>query len=197
MAAKPIERHVKRQIQEQGGWPRILERIASGETVADVARTILRPDGLSISRSFLSNLLHADPERSARVKLAHVEGAAAMVDDAIHLVDRAPIDRDSVNKAKVQSETRLKVAGFLDRTQWGEQKQAINIGVSVNTMHVDALRHRVVEVSRPVEVQAVEGSVANMQELAVLRTCETDTVSAVDDSGSDKVHSVKLIPTTP
>ena len=32
MAAKPIERYVKKQIADQGGWPRILERIASGET---------------------------------------------------------------------------------------------------------------------------------------------------------------------
>jgi len=153
MAAKPIERYVKRQIQEQGGWPRILERIASGETVAGIARTILRPDGVSISRNFLSMLLHADPERSALAKLAHIEGASAMVDDALQLVDRAPVDRDSVNKAKVQSETRLKVAGFLDRTSWGEQKQAINLNVSVNSLHVDALRHRVVEASRP----AIEG----------------------------------------
>jgi len=197
MAAKPIERHVKRQIAEQGGWPRILERIASGETVADISRSILRPDGVSISRSFLSNLLHADPERSAQVKLAHVEGASAMVDEAIHLVDRAPVDRDSVNKAKVQSETRLKVAGFLDRTQYGEAKQAINVNVSVNSLHVDALRHRVVEVSRPVEAIAVEGSVGHMQELAPPLACETDTVSALTDSGSDNGDSVKLIPTTP
>src|SRR5436309_2868554 len=66
VAAKPIERYVKKQIQDQGGWPRILERIASGETVADVSRTLLRPDGKHIDRSFLSRLLHDDPERSAQ-----------------------------------------------------------------------------------------------------------------------------------
>lgn len=166
MAAKPIERHVKRQIAEQGGWPRILERIASGETVAAIARTILRPDGVSISRNFLSTLLHADPERSAQAKQAHIEGASAMVDDAIHLVDRAPVDRDSVNKAKVQSETRLKVAGFLDRTNWGEQKQSVNVSVNVNSLHVEALRHRVIEAVMPaVEAQVTEGSPEGVKQL--------------------------------
>src|SRR5438093_11167661 len=77
MAAKPIERFVKRQIQDQGGWPRILERIASGETVADVARTLKRPDGQEISRSFFSHMLHADDARSAAVLKARSGGADA------------------------------------------------------------------------------------------------------------------------
>lgn len=158
MAAKPIERYVKRQIQEQGGWPRILERIASGETVADVARTLYRTPvdpanphavRVSISRNFLSTILHADPERSKLVLSARHEGAAAMVDESLSLVDRAPVDRDSVNKANVQAQLRLKVAGFIDRAQFGEQKQAVNVNVSVNSLHVDALRHRIVEASRP------------------------------------------------
>jgi terminase small subunit-like protein len=149
MAAKPIERFIKRQIAEQGGWERILERIASGETVADVARTLLRPDGMSISRSFFSHMLHHDAERSQRVMALRPESAHAMVDEGLHLVDRAPIDRDSINKAKVQAELRLKVAGFIDRQQWGEQKQAMHVEVNVASMHLDALRHRIVEASRP------------------------------------------------
>src|SRR5439155_24439118 len=75
MAAKPIERFVKRQIQDQGGWPRILERIASGETVADVARSLRKPDGTPPSRNFVSLLLHADPVRSAQVKALRPEQA--------------------------------------------------------------------------------------------------------------------------
>lgn len=149
MAAKPIERFVKQQIAQQGGWPRILERIASGETVADVARTLLKPDGQCISRNFLSMLLHADPERSRLVVQARQEGASAMVDHSLHLVDSAQADRDSVNKAKVQAEVRLKVAGFLDRQQYGEQKQQVNVEVNVASVHLDSLRHRMIEASRP------------------------------------------------
>src|SRR6266576_3338949 len=99
MAAKPIERFVKRQIQEQGGWPRILERIASGETVADIARSLRRPDGSPPSRNFFSMLLHADPVRSAQVKALRPEQADALVEQGLHVVDTAGMDRDSINKA--------------------------------------------------------------------------------------------------
>src|SRR5690348_17103016 len=127
MAAKPIERFVKKQIQDQGGWDRILERIASGETVADVARTLLRPDGQAISRSFFSHMLHRDDERSKAVLKARDEGSDAMVDHGLHLVDSAAPDRDSINKAKVQAEMRLKVAGFINRERWGEHKQGTTV----------------------------------------------------------------------
>lgn len=149
MAAKPIERFIKKQIMDQGGWDRILERIASGETIADVARTLYRPDHKQISRNYLSMMLHADPARSAKVNAARTECAAAMVDDALYAVDSAALDRDSVNKAKVRAEVRLKVAGFLDRTQFGDKGNQLNVQVNVEGLHLDALRHRITEASKP------------------------------------------------
>lgn len=176
MAAKPIERFIKKQIQDQGGWPRILERIASGETVADVARTLLKPDGQAISRNFLSTMLHADPERSVSVYKARDEGSDAMVDDGLHLVDRAQSDRDSIAKAKVQAEMRLKVAGFISRERWGEAKQAVSVSVNVASLHVDALRHRIVEASQPVDGMLAEGNggSAGDSEVSVSQARETD-----------------------
>lgn len=171
MAAKPIERFVKKQIAEQGGWDRIVERIASGETVADVARGLKRPDGLPPSRNFVSMLLHADPQRSARVKAAHLEGASAMVDDAIHRVETAQADRDSTNLAKVQAEFKLKVAGLKDREQWGEAKQQVNVQVNVEGMHLDALRHRQLN-KQTVAPELSSGTVVHApetQELAVVQ----------------------------
>src|SRR5437667_220917 len=159
MAAKPIERFVKRQIHDQGGWPRILERLASGETVADIARSLRKPDGTPPSRNFLSMLLHADPDRSAAVKhLQAEEQPDAMVDDALHIVDSAPVDRDGNNHAHKRAELRVKVAGFLNRQRWGEQRQAaVNLTVQSAMLHVEALRHRMVEASPPLaEVLAYE-----------------------------------------
>jgi len=161
MAAKPIERFVKQQIQEQGGWPRILERIASGETITEVAQTLKRPDGQWISRNFLSGLLHKDPERSAKLKEAQIEGASAMVDDALLIVDRAPPDRDSVNKAKTRADVRLKVASLRDRDTWGDRAQ-VQVNVNVASLHLDSLRTRTVPVEsepaylpQPTEVETV------------------------------------------
>lgn len=191
MAAKPIERFVKKQIADQGGWPRILERIASGETVADVARSLKRPDGQEISRSFLSNILHADPERSQAVLKARSEGADAMVDHGLHLVDIAQADRDSINKAKVQAELRLKVAGFVNREQWGESKQAVTVSVNVANLHVDALRHRIVEASGPLAglLEGQDGSAAEHEAISA-HACETDT--SLDDTRQSDTVSVTV-----
>lgn len=200
MAAKPIERYVKQQVKDLGGWDAVVDRIASGETVADLARLILRsPTGPCISRSFFSRLLHMDPERSARVKQAHIEGASAMVDDALHIVDSAPPDRDSVNKAKVRAELRVKVAGFKDRESWGEQKQAINVQVNVADMHLDSLRHRMIENSRPLaaalhqvlpidskQLKAGSGP-ADSECVEVTHACGTDT--SHNDTGGASVAS--------
>lgn len=195
MAAKPIERFVKRQIQDQGGWARILERIASGETVADVSRTLLRPDGQAISRAFLSRLLHADADRSQAVLKARDEGADAMVDEGLHLVDRASQDRDAIQKARVQADMRLKVAGLVSRERWGDSKQAVNITVNTASLHVDALRHRTVLQDHAIEEKArllrhIEedllrgwpaecGSAAEGERIAS-QACGTDTVQRND-----------------
>src|SRR6266576_5851996 len=81
VAAKPIERYVKRQIQEQGGWPRILERIASGETQLAILKDFTNPKtGVPISPGFFNRLLHQDPERSQAVDAAYRAGASVMVD---------------------------------------------------------------------------------------------------------------------
>ena len=180
MAAKPIERFVKKQIADQGGWPRILERLASGETVADVSRTLLRPDGLAISRSLLSNMLHADPERSKAVLHARDQGADAMVDEGLHLVDRAPADRDSIQKAKVQADIRLRVAGLVNRERWGDKPMQLTVNqFSHADYHLDALRHRMVEASAPLAVALGQtGALALMPSSSPEHSGVTDGVGA-------------------
>jgi hypothetical protein len=158
VAAKPIERFVKKQIHDQGGWDRILERLASGETVADVARTLTKPDGSAPSRNWFSMLLHADPERSKRVfALRETEVPDALVDDALHVADTAQPDRDSIAKAKVRADLKLKVAGLMNRTRWGEQKAGVTVQVSVGDVHLDALRHR----SVPIGVAAADAALTD------------------------------------
>ncbi len=65
MAACKVRRHVLRQVEAQGGWAVFADRHAQGESIADLARTLRRPDGRAISRNFLSGIVHATPEREA------------------------------------------------------------------------------------------------------------------------------------
>src|SRR2546430_5088989 len=65
MAACAVRRHVLRQVEAQGGWAVFADRHEQGESIADLARTLRRPDGRAISRNFLSGIVHATPEREA------------------------------------------------------------------------------------------------------------------------------------
>lgn len=178
MAAKPIERFVKKQIQEQGGWERILERIASGETIAKIAGTILRPDGKPISRSFLSWILHRDAERSQLIHQARREGAHALVDHAIEIVRTAPSDRDSTNKAKVIADVDLKVAGLWNREEYGERQPTVAVQVNLGQEHLNALRHREIRMEQVLEPEIaafVEANKAGGKEIALSATGARET----------------------
>ncbi len=70
MAANPVRRYVVRQIEAQGGWPVVYDRLAHGESIAEIATTLFRPDGPAINRRTLSMLLHQKPEREAATAAA-------------------------------------------------------------------------------------------------------------------------------
>src|SRR5258708_38754730 len=61
MSGRPVRRRVLAEVEQAGGWPVVLARIASSEEVAEIARSF------GVSRSFFSRLLHEDRERHALV----------------------------------------------------------------------------------------------------------------------------------
>jgi len=145
MAAKPIERYVKRQIAEQGGWDRILERIASGETYTKIAESLKRPfvDPATgkdhISFAFFRRLLHQDPTREPAIREAKRIRAEAWADDALLKSDATMATQTDVGKARVQIDARLRLAGFADREQFGERKQDVSVQINMADVHLDAL----------------------------------------------------------
>jgi cell division septum initiation protein DivIVA len=164
MAAKPIERHILKQVKEKGGWEAVIDRIGSGDTVLTISQDYKRPDGTPVSRSFLARLLHQDRERSAKVMEARREAASMYVEDALRVVDQAPLDKDAIQKARVQSDVRLRVAGMLDRQQYGQQQAQVNVQVNVESMHLDSLRHRQIPAERT--VPAVPVPTASVRQIA-------------------------------
>ena len=163
MAAKPIERFVKKQIADQGGWPRILERIASGETYTKVAESLKRPDGQGISFAFFRRLLHQDPTRAPLIVEAKRIRAEAWADDALLKSDAPMTSQMDVGKARVQIDARLRLAGFADREQFGERKQDVNVTLNMADIHLDSLRHRMVENSRPLEQALADSARADFK----------------------------------
>jgi hypothetical protein len=70
MASKPITTYVARQIIAQGGWSVIVQRVHDGESIAEIARALFRPDGKAINRRTVSFLLHKEAEVEAAVEKA-------------------------------------------------------------------------------------------------------------------------------
>ena len=81
MPGRPVRRRVLTEVEEAGGWPVILARIASGEGVAEIARSF------GVSRSFFSRLLHEDRERHELVREARWRAQAdEMLLEAVEII---------------------------------------------------------------------------------------------------------------
>lgn len=153
MPGTPVRNRVLRDIELQGGWDKVIERIADGETVTKIAQSF------SISPSFMSRLLHEDEERGARTNAARRQAAEMLAAEAQDITDDAPETREGIQKAKLRSEVRMARAAKMDREAWGEQKQAVNVNVSLTGLYLDALRRREVQLPvREADYEVLGGS---------------------------------------
>ena len=144
MASQPFKRAFVAQVKTRGGWSVIYDRIASGETLAAIAKDY------GCSRSWLSRILNEDERRKELLHTAKREGAGAHAEEALRLVDEAPAERDAIAKARLQAEHRRWMAGVYDREQFGEAVPGLNVNVlNVAQLHLEALQHRMVERSEP------------------------------------------------
>jgi len=145
MASQPFKRAFIRQVKERGGWSVIFDRIAAGETLASIAKDY------GCSRSWLSRLLNEDQQRKALLQVAKQEGAGAHAEEALRIVDEAPVERDALQKARLQVEHRRWMAGVYDREQFGDPTTP-EVQINIGALHLDALRHRIIESPRPLRL---------------------------------------------
>ena len=61
MSGRPVRRRVLTDVLRAGGWQAVLGRIASGDSVAGIARTF------GVSPGFFSTLIREDPRRHGLV----------------------------------------------------------------------------------------------------------------------------------
>jgi len=101
----------------------IYYRITEGESLSELAKAWEVPYGK------LSRWLYDDEGRSVRFAQALEARAHALAEEAIKIVDEVDIYIPaSIQAAKLQAETRLKVAGKWDRKRYGDEKAAASIG---------------------------------------------------------------------
>lgn len=117
-------------VAEAGGVDAILERVAGGETLSQIAEDLGWP------RQMLSDWLNGDPERQAALKRARASSASALAEQSLKIADEVgPLD---VQKARLQVDTRRWLASRYDPATYGDQKAAVEI--SIGQLHIQALR---------------------------------------------------------
>lgn len=131
MAGTPVKNGMRDCIAANGGDVAILDRIANGETVSAIARSI------GYSRNLLAQHLNRDEQAKALLARARETGADAMAEQTIDLADSA--QPTSANVTRLQIEQRKWFASKVLPDTYGEKNQA-TITVNVNTLHLEALK---------------------------------------------------------
>jgi terminase small subunit-like protein len=137
-------RTVLAQIKAKGGWDTIFDRIASGESIAALAREF------GCSRPYISRLMNEHPQRREKLAEAKREGAAAHFELAQEVIETAKVTRDDLTRAKLLAEHHRAAARVGDPQQFGEpeDKHTTNI-LSLGALHLAALM-------RPADPEALQ-----------------------------------------
>jgi hypothetical protein len=131
MAGRPKLRSLKVRIIETGGYESLLDKIASGTSMRRLAVEY------QTSPSQLAFLLKK-PEWNDKFMTAKAIAAGVQVEDAFEGVKKA-IPED-VNVKRLQFEAAMKLASVFDRATFGEQKQQVQVNLSIGDLHLQALK---------------------------------------------------------
>ena len=147
MAGKPHSANVvsaiAKEAEQAGVTPLeyVCNRIAGGDYLSTIAAE------LNLSRALLSTYVNALPDAKAKLKEARSEGAHAMYETALAAWDATKLlTKEDIAIAKGKSDTLLWGAQRLGRTEFGEDKQQINVNVNnIGSLSLDAMRARVLD----------------------------------------------------
>lgn len=148
MAGRPVLRALNRRIQAAGGDHVVMEMIADGRTMNEIAAEF------DSNRRMIYRWLHADEEREKAWNLARRAAAHALVEDGMDILDALarrqlangmPVAPESaeVQLAKARAQYRKWLASVRDRDSYGsDQGPAVNVNISAGELHLDALRRK-------------------------------------------------------
>src|SRR2546425_1002716 len=109
MAANPIKQKLLGDIEQAGGWEKVFERVASGESQTAIAAS------LGVSQGFFSRVIHLDAERVRAFREAKRLWAITLVERTADLVNNVKENRDSIAKVREVAAHARWEAGKWDR----------------------------------------------------------------------------------
>ncbi len=141
--ATPLKESVIALIDARGGLEPIYERLATGESLIDIAASYT-PAGREkpISRPWFYWLITRTPELKEAYQKALEVKADHLVEEAQGLIDGADLSREAIQKADAQAKFRIWFASKLNRKTYGdpEKQNGVQVTLNIETLHLDALR---------------------------------------------------------
>lgn len=135
--------------QEATMHPYLLERIANGDSMRDIATE----EGYTLAAlmAFLSA-----PERRQSLLDARASAAAAMVSDSIQIADNgADTSAPDPARDKLRIQARQWAASRMDRASWGQQSGP-STEINVAHLYLGAMRH-----AQPIDTSVVIDAIAD------------------------------------
>ena len=135
MAGKALRKRILTEVASNGGADWLFDQIASGVTVAELARQY------GCTRSYVSRSLNSVPEYAAALSKARGEAADALVEQGLEMVDglsgASTPTEIAATREKVQ--WRKFMAGSMNQERYGTRPQN-SVTLSIGDLHLDALR---------------------------------------------------------
>ena len=135
MAGKALKKRILTEIANNGGAEWLHDQIASGITVAELARQY------GCTRSYVSRAINSIPEYKTAMEGAREEAADALVEQGLEMVDGLSALSTSNEIAATREKVNFRkfMAGSLNQNKYGTRPQS-NVTISIGDMHLDALR---------------------------------------------------------
>jgi transposase-like protein len=135
MAGKALRKRILTDVANNGGADWLYDQIASGVTVAEIARQY------GCTRSYVSRAINSIPEYKAALEGAREEAADALVEQGLEMVDGLDGDSSSNEIAATREKVNFRkfMAGSMNQNKYGTRPQN-NVTISIGDMHLDALR---------------------------------------------------------
>lgn len=135
MAGKALKKRILKDVADNGGVDWLYDQIASGVTVAALARQY------ECSRSYISRALNENPEYKVALQSAREEAADALVEQGLEMVDQLGGDSTTNEIAATREKVNWRkfMAGSLNQGKYGARQQT-NVTLSIGDLHLDALR---------------------------------------------------------
>lgn len=135
MAGKALRKRILTEVASNGGADWLFDQIASGITVAELARQY------GCTRSYVSRSLNSVPEYAAALTKARGEAADALVEQGLEMVDELSGASSPTEIAATREKVQWRkfMAGSMNQERYGTRPQN-NVTLSIGDLHLDALR---------------------------------------------------------